>query len=233
MPVSAPAAAPLSDGEDFATALARGERVLARRDTVMRGLIRAHGPCRVRPQPRSPYRALMQAVAHQQLHANAAAAILKRFMALAPGGGFPKPAAVLAMRAEDLRAVGFSAAKAAALRDIAAKTLEGTVPSARVARGMSDEALIAELTRVRGVGRWTVEMLLIFTLGRLDVWPVDDYGVRAGYAAAYGGGDMPKPKALLSVGEAWRPYRSLAAWYLWRAADAAKAAKAAKASKRA
>jgi DNA-3-methyladenine glycosylase II len=214
-----------STEEEFTAALARGERALARRDPVLRTLIRTHGPCTIRPQKRSPYEALMNAVAHQQLHANAAAAILKRFIALTPGRGFPKPAAVVALPDEALRGVGFSAAKAAALKDIAAKTLEGVVPPTRVANTMSDEDLIAHLVQVRGVGRWTVEMLLIFTLGRLDVLPVDDFGVRAGYAAAYGLSESPKPKILLGLGEPWRPYRSLASWYLWRAADAAKAAR--------
>jgi DNA-3-methyladenine glycosylase II len=108
------------------------------------------------------------------------------------------------------------------LKDIAAKTLDGTVPSARAAKKMSDEELIAHLVQVRGVGQWTVEMFLIFTLGRLNVWPVDDYGVRAGYAVAYGLAEMPKPKPLRDLGEAFQPYRSVAAWYCWRAADAAK-----------
>lgn len=188
----------------------------------MRKLIKAHGPCSITPQKRSPYEALMKAVAHQQLHGNAAAAILKRFVALTPGPGFPKPAEVAALSDAVVRSVGFSAAKCAALKDIAAKTLDGTVPSARAARSMSDEELIAHLVQVRGVGQWTVEMFLIFTLGRLNVWPVDDYGVRAGYAVAYGLGEMPKPKALRERGEAFQPYRSIAAWYCWRAADAAK-----------
>lgn len=202
--------------------IARGQRSLARRDSVMRTLIRAHGPCTIQPQKRSPYEALMNAVAHQQLHGNAAAAILKRFVALTPGSAFPKPAEVVALPDAAMRSVGFSAAKAAALKDIAAKTLDGTVPSARAAKAMSDEDLIAHLVQVRGVGQWTVEMFLIFTLGRLNVWPVDDYGVRAGYAAAYGLADMPKPKILRELGEPFQPYRSIAAWYCWRAADAAK-----------
>lgn len=202
--------------------IAKAERALARRDAVMRRLIRAHGPCTITPQKRSPYEALMNAVAHQQLHANAAVAILKRFVALTPGVGFPKPAEVVALSESAVRGVGFSGAKAAALKDIAAKTIDGIVPSARAARAMSDEELIAHLVQVRGVGRWTVEMFLIFTLGRLNVWPVDDYGVRAGYAIAYALDDMPKPKVLRALGEVFQPYRSIAAWYCWRAADAAK-----------
>ncbi len=194
-------------------------------DATLGSLIAKVGPCTLVPEgSRSPFESLVRAVAHQQLHGAAAESILARFRALFPRTRFPKPAALASVSDEALRAVGFSAAKVAALRDIAAKTLEGTVPSARKIVRLADEEIIARLTAGRGVGRWTVEMLLIFQLGRPDVLPVDDFGVRAGFRAVFGGTEMPKPKELLAYGERWRPFRTTAAWYLWRAADAAKLA---------
>ena len=173
-------------------------------------------------EPREPYEALVRAIAHQQLHGNAARAILGRFAALFPGDGFPSPDAVAAAKDGALRACGFSASKIAAIRDICAKALDGTVPSAADAAGMGDEALIAGLSSIRGVGRWTVEMVLISTLGRPDVLPVDDFGVREGWRLINGLAVQPKPKELAAIGAAWSPYRSTAAWYLWRASDEGK-----------
>jgi DNA-3-methyladenine glycosylase II len=170
-----------------------------------------------------PYAALLSAVAHQQLHARAAEAILGRLKAL-HGDALPAPAALLAMPDEVLRACGFSGAKAAALRDLAAKAADGTIPSKARAARLSDDELIARLTTIRGVGRWTVEMLLIFTLRRPDVLPVDDFGVREGYRIIYGLEAQPKPKALAQTGAVWAPYRSTAALYLWHAADKTKTA---------
>jgi DNA-3-methyladenine glycosylase II len=171
---------------------------------------------------RSPYEALVRAIAHQQLHGRAAEAILARFSALFPGGAFPDPAAVMATADTALRGCGFSAAKILAIRDICAKALDGTVPNRRQSHRLSDEALIERLTSIRGVGRWTVEMLLIFTLGRPDVLPVDDFGVREGYRVLYGLDAQPRPKMMGEIGLAWAPYRSLATWYLYRAAEEAK-----------
>jgi DNA-3-methyladenine glycosylase II len=171
---------------------------------------------------RSPYEALVRAIAHQQLHGRAAEAILARFSALFPDGTFPDPAAVMATADTALRACGFSAGKILAIRDICAKALDGTVPTRRQSHRLSDEALIERLTSIRGVGRWTVEMLLIFTLGRPDVLPVDDFGVREGYRVLFGLDAQPKPKALGEIGLAWAPHRSLATWYLYRAAEEAK-----------
>ena len=173
---------------------------------------------------RSPYEALTRAIAHQQLHGRAAEAILGRFAALYPDDPFPSPAQVLATDETTLRSCGFSGTKIACIRAIAAGALDGTVPSRRESTRLPDEALIERLTTIRGVGRWTVEMLLIFTLGRPDVLPVDDFGVREGYRALYGLDAQPKPKALAEIGLAWAPFRSLAAWYLWRASDEAKRA---------
>lgn len=198
-------------------------RHLAKADPVMKRLIRAHGPFTLEPQPaRPPFEALVRAVAHQQLHGKAAETILKRFVALFPGLRFPRPADLATVRDEALRGAGFSGAKVAAIRDIAAKTLEGVVPTSRRIAALDDEAIVERLTQVRGVGRWTVEMLLIFKLGRQDVLPADDFGVRNGFRVAYGLREMPKPRRLLEHGECWRPFRSMASWYLWRAADAGK-----------
>ena len=186
----------------------------------MKGLIRDVGPCLWEANvERSPYESLVRAVAHQQLHGKAAENILARFIALAPKNSFPSPADVLAMPLEVLRGVGFSSAKALSIQDIAKKTKSGVVPTAKSIAKMDDEAIILRLVQIRGVGRWTVEMLLMFQLGRLDVLPVDDFGIRNGFRVAYGLPEMPTPKALLPRGEPWRPFRSVAAWYLWRAAD--------------
>jgi DNA-3-methyladenine glycosylase II len=175
---------------------------------------------------RSPYEALMRAIAHQQLHGRAAEAILGRFLALFPGKKFPAPELVLATSTETLRQCGFSLGKIASMREICERTLDGTIPTSRGASRLPDEALIERLTTIRGVGRWTVEMLLIFTLGRQDVLPVDDFGVRDGYRLLHGLAAQPKPRELAAIGEAWAPFRSIAAWYLWRASDEGKRVKA-------
>ena len=192
-------------------------------DPVMARLIREIGPCRLTPETRrSPFQSLVQAVAHQQLNGTAANTILTRFKKLFPRRKFPKPEDLANVTDEQIRACGFSFAKIRAIRDIAEKTLAGVVPTARQIGKLSDEEIIARLTAVRGVGRWTVEMLLIFQLGREDVLPVDDFGVRNGFRIAYQKRAMPKPKVLLKFGKKWRPHATTAAWYLWRAADAAK-----------
>jgi DNA-3-methyladenine glycosylase II len=196
-----------------------------RRDPVLKAVIRQVGPCTLSPVKREPYEALVRAIAHQQVHGRAAEAILGRFIALYPGHDFPPAAQVLETPVEAMRGCGLSGSKVAAIRDIAEKSVGGLVPTRKAAARLSDEALIERLTAIRGVGRWTVEMLLIFTLGRDDVLPVDDFGVREGYRVATGAEAQLKPKALAEIGEAWAPWRSIAAWYLWRAADAAKASK--------
>lgn len=194
---------------------------LAKRDPVMRKLIRKHGPCGIVPEARrSPFQSLVQAVAHQQLNGTAANTILTRFKKLFPGRKFPRPEDLARVTDAQIRAAGFSFAKIKAIRDIAEKTLSGVIPNSRQIAKLTDEEIIARLTEVRGVGQWTVEMLLIFQLGRHDVLPADDFGVRSGFWRAYGHKEMPKAKALLAHGELWRPYRTTAAWYLWRAADA-------------
>jgi DNA-3-methyladenine glycosylase II len=159
------------------------------------------------------------AVAHQQLNGTAANTILTRFKKLFPGRRFPRPEDLAAVTDAQIRACGFSFAKIASIRDIAAKTLSGVVPTARQIVKLSDDEIIERLTEVRGVGRWTVEMLLIFQLGRPDVLPADDFGVRCGFCQAYKKRDLPAVKELLAFGERWRPHRTTAAWYLWLAAD--------------
>jgi len=166
-----------------------------------------------------PFDALAESIAYQQLSGKAAATIWGRVRALFPRK-YLDPKLILKTADKTLRAAGLSRSKIAALKDLAAKTLDGTVPSARALARMSDEEIIARLIMVRGIGRWTAEMLLLFDLGRPDVWPVGDYGVRKGFAKTFGRRKLPAPKQLQKLGEKWRPYRSVAAWYFWRALDA-------------
>ncbi len=192
---------------------------------VMARLITRAGPIKIsRPDYAEPYEALVSAVAHQQLHGKAAMTILGRLQTLG-GGVIPAPAALLALADESLRACGFSASKILALRDIAAHAERGAIPNRAQARRLSDDVLIERLTTIRGVGQWTVEMLLIFTLRRPDVFPVDDFGVREGYRLIHGLESQPKPKTFVQIGELYAPHRSTAALYLWRACDMAKSKK--------
>jgi DNA-3-methyladenine glycosylase II len=198
-------------------------RLLAKSDPVMRRLIREHGKCALTPETRrSPFQSLVLAVAHQQLNGTAANTILARFKKLFSHRKFPRAEDLASVTDKQLRACGFSFAKIASIRDIAAKTLDGVVPASRQIVKLSDDEIIARLTEVRGVGRWTVEMLLIFQLGRPDVLPADDFGVRTGFRHAYKKRALPAVKELLAFGERWRPYATTAAWYLWCAADAAR-----------
>ena len=193
---------------------------LARADKILARLIRQVGPCTLKPKSRrSPFEALVQAVAYQQLNGTAAATILGRVKALYPGRRFPTPQELLDTSDAQLRAAGLSRAKVAAVKDIAANTLSGVIPGSRAMAQMAEAEIVERLTSVRGVGPWTVEMLLIFTLGRTDVLPVTDYGVRKGFALTYSWKELPTPKELLREGEKWRPYRTTAAWYFWRATE--------------
>ncbi|HDS1698827.1 MULTISPECIES: DNA-3-methyladenine glycosylase [unclassified Pseudomonas] len=180
--------------------------------------IAAIGPCLHQATPgREPYEALVRAIAYQQLHARAAEAILGRLLALFPADDFPQPEQLLAVTPETLRACGFSASKLVTVQGIAQATLEGLVPTREQALALADEALIERLVALRGVGRWTVDMLLIYSLGRSDILPVDDFGVREGYRRLKGLEKAPTPAQMRSLGGAWRPFRTVAAWYLWRA----------------
>lgn len=198
---------------------------LSRVDKKLARVIAEAGPCRLRPRRKqSPFEALVEAVANQQLSGKAAETILGRVRALFPERDFPRPEDLIEIPDEKLRSAGLSRAKVAAVKDIAAKTLNGLVPTPRQMAYLKDAEIIERLTEIRGVGQWTVEMLLIFKLGRPDVLPVDDYGVRKGFAITYGKRDLPKAAELLEYGERWRPYRSVASWYLWRAIELAKKA---------
>jgi len=193
---------------------------LAATDPRLAALIARSLRYNVKPvQSLRPFDALAESIAYQQLNGKAAATIFGRVRALYPRQKYLDPKKILATPDDSFRAAGLSRSKIAALKDLAAKTIDGTVPSARAIAQMSDEEIIVRLTEVRGIGRWTVEMLLLFDLGRPDVWPVDDYGVRKGFAKIFGRRKLPTPKQLMKFGEKWRPYRSMAAWYFWRALD--------------
>ncbi|WP_079229771.1 DNA-3-methyladenine glycosylase family protein [Pseudomonas putida] len=180
--------------------------------------IEAIGPCLHQATPgREPYEALVRAIAYQQLHARAAEAILGRLLALFPEQAFPAPEQLLAVSPEVMRGCGFSASKLATIHGIAQASLEGVVPCREEALRLADDALIERLVALRGVGRWTVEMLLIYSLERSDILPVDDFGVREGYRRLKGLDKAPTPAQMRSLGGGWSPYRTVAAWYLWRA----------------
>jgi DNA-3-methyladenine glycosylase II len=189
---------------------------VARRDPALGRLLDVLGPPMLRPPLEGYFAALVRAIAFQQLAGRAAAAIHGRF--LENFGNGLTPEAVLALPEPAFRSAGLSGAKTASIRDLAAKTLDGTVPLAGL-EGYSDDEIVERLSSVRGIGRWTAEMFLIFQLRRLDVWPVDDFGVRKGYAIAHGLTSLPKPKELAALGDLYRPYRTIAAWYCWRAND--------------
>ena len=198
-------------------------RHLGSAEPVFAPLIKRIGRCGLKPdRTREPFEALLRAIAHQQLHSRAAEAILGRFLALYPEVGFPQPEQILLTDVMALKGCGWSEGKIAAIHDLCRKAIDGTVPTRRAATRLDDAVLIERLTAVRGIGRWTVEMLLIFNLGRPDVLPIDDFGVAEGYRILHGLDERPKPKALAQIGLPWAPFRSTAAWYLWRAADEGK-----------
>lgn len=197
----------------------RAVRALRSNDTRLAALISEVGPFRMQLRGgMTPFHALLRAVIYQQLSGKAAASIYQRTLALF-SHRHPTPQKVLQAGSEALRNAGLSRSKAVSLLDLAAKTGAGAIPSTRRLRAMPDEAIVDALTEVRGIGRWTVEMLLIFHLGRADVLPVTDLGVRKGLRHAYRLSQLPTPDQLLRYGERWRPYRSVASWYLWRAND--------------
>jgi DNA-3-methyladenine glycosylase II len=205
-------------------------RALAAADPKLGDLIHRAGPFTVKLKSQhSPFEALLESIIYQQLHGKAAAAILKRLLT-AFGELHPTPELLLQISDDRLRACGLSGSKTKALRDLAAKTIDGTVPTLTSIRRMPDAEIIERLTEVRGIGQWTVEMLLIFRLGRPDVFPVTDYGVRKGFALTFNrlpkskpfdATMLAKPDAMLRRAEKWRPWRSVASWYLWRACDLA------------
>ncbi|WP_434557496.1 DNA-3-methyladenine glycosylase 2 family protein [Pseudomonas sp. Z5-35] len=190
---------------------------LASLDEDWRRHVEATGPCLLQSKPaRDPYEALVRAIAYQQLHAKAGDAILGRLLALFPQGRFPRPEQILATDVTQMRSCGFSANKIATIQGIAQATLDGIVPDYATALAMDDEALIERLVTLRGVGRWTVEMLLIYSLERPDILPADDFGVRDGYRRLKGLDAQPNRRQMIDISQAWSPYRTVAAWYLWR-----------------
>src|SRR6266545_8256706 len=197
---------------------------VAQRDSVMAAFMERIGRFRLPPPTTDHFAALAESILYQQLAGAAAAAIHRRFVALFDGDLSPQ--AVLALPEKRLRGAGLSGSKAASIRDLASKVADGTVPLERINR-LSDEDIVTRLSIVRGIGRWTAEMFLIFQLRRLDVWPVDDYGVRQGYSLAYGLPALLTPKQLAPEGDRFRPYRTVLAWYCWQAVHEARAMRAA------
>ena len=197
---------------DLEAAVAHVVRV----DPAFERVVRAVGPYSPRPPQVDYFNALARAIVYQQLAGRAAAAIHGRFLGLFEGHA--TPAAVLETAPEELRAVGLSSAKTASILDLALKSSDGTVPLDALTE-LDDDEIVRRLIAVRGIGRWTAEMFLLFQLRRLDVWPVDDLAVRKGYGVIHGLESSPKPKELDAFGEIYRPYRSVAAWYCWRATD--------------
>jgi DNA-3-methyladenine glycosylase II len=207
-----------------AAELAVFKRRLAKTDPILANLIRAAGKfTHTTSTQHSPFHALARAIAHQQLNGTAAESIFGRFVGLYSAGGtgaaLLEAEMVLETPDEKMRAVGLSFAKIASIKDLARKTLDGVVPPSEILHTLGDDEIIERITQVRGIGRWTVEMMLMSRLGRRDVLPIDDFGVRNGFRLAYGLRGMPTPRALAEYGARWAPYRSVAAWYLWRAVD--------------
>ena len=195
---------------------------LAAKDERLAPLIKETREFRVeKGTAESPYEVLVEAITHQSISGKAAATIFGRVKALGSNGRIPSPEEMLKLRKRALRKAGLSGAKIVAMKDLAKKTIDGVVPTLDEAHKLSDEELVKRLVSVRGIGAWTVEMFLIFRLGRPDVLPIHDLGVRKGWAITYGKRHMPAPKELLKFGERWRPYRTVASWYMWRACQRA------------
>ncbi len=194
-------------------------KVIAKADKNMARVIKAVGPCRLELQAmHNSFESLLESIVYQQLTGKAAATIMGRVKGLYKDK-FPSPAQVLKTTDETFRSVGLSGAKTAAIKDLADKTKKGLLPDLDALAEMNDAEIVEKLTAVRGIGEWTVHMLLIFKLGRPDVMPNNDYGVRKGFARAYELDELPSPRFLLEHSEIWRPYRSVASWYLWRVLD--------------
>ena len=195
------------------------EEYLSKQDPTLGKLIKKVGPFTLQPEKLvSPYQSLVRSVVYQQLHGKAAATILKRLIDLYPNKKFPTPEDILATSSEKLRSVGLSENKMLAIKDIALKTKEKIVPITKIIEKLSDQEIIDRLTKIRGVGTWTVQMMLMFKLGRPDVMPSTDFGVQKGFALLYKK-PHPKPKELNDYANRWKPYRSAASWYMWRAVE--------------
>jgi DNA-3-methyladenine glycosylase II len=202
-------------------------RELSRVDRRLAKIIRQVGifPTK-RQKPQHPFESLLRSIVYQQLAGKAAETIFGRVKALG-ANGFVTPEEILLLDETKLRGAGLSRQKIAAVKDLAAKALDGTIPPLAALRRMSEVEIHERLVQVRGIGEWSVQMFLIFRLGRPDVLPILDLGIRKGFQHVYGLADTPKPQAILEHGERWRPYRSIASWYLWRAADQKKPKKSA------
>ena len=204
--------------------LQKAMQELSQADPTLAGIIRRIGPCQLSMGRRNHYFAsLVEAIVYQQLAGKAAAAILSRFRSLFPSRRFPRPEQIHRMPEIQLRAAGLSPQKIAYLRDLSSRLLDGSFHF-RGLSAMEDAKVIQHLTQVKGVGRWTAEMFLIFTLGRPDVLPLDDLGIRKAVQKAYGFRAMPSARTLERIGRKWQPYRSVAAWYLWASVDGNNAA---------
>jgi len=200
----------------------KGKKALANDPTVRSLFLRHKGFSFTPRMERVPFESLVRSIAHQQLHGKAAETILGRMISLFPEKEFPSPDDLILVTSEKLRSCGFSQSKVKSIKDIAVKTLEGVVPSAKEIVSLPNEEIISRLIQIYGVGRWTVEMLLIFQLGRLDVWPVDDFGVRKGFQVWKRKKEMPTAKDLKKLEKKWAPYQTILSLYLWREADLAK-----------
>lgn len=224
--------APKKNRSAFEEELILATEHVQKRDKKLGKIIDQVGPCLLKiEEMHSPFASLAEAIIYQQLTGKAAGTIAQRVKnlflekattPLVDAVSYPEPHRFLEVSDEVLRSAGLSRAKTAAIKDLSMKTMEGHVPSLDEMQKLSDDELIKRLSAIRGIGQWTVEMLLIFRLGRLNILPSTDYGVRKGFAYTYKTGDLPTPKALLEYGEKWQPYRTIAAWYLWRAAGMAK-----------
>jgi len=202
--------------------LAAATKHLAERDECLKRLIAGTLPFQMDQDPlQSPYEALLEAIAYQSISGKAAATIYGRIKALSATRRAPTPQEMLKLRKPVLHKAGHSGAKVLAMKHLAQKTIDCVVPTLEQAEKLSDEELVERLVSVRGIGAWTVEMFLIFRLGRPDVLPIHDLGVKKGWSVTYGKKHMPKPKELLAFGERWRPYRTVASWYMWRAFERA------------
>jgi DNA-3-methyladenine glycosylase II len=199
--------------------MARARRVLMRRDPVMRAIIIKYGPCGIRSDREADiFCGLIESIVSQQLSTKAAATIYGRLRALMPDGGTPTPYAMLPLADDALRGVGLSRQKISYVRDLSHRVMDGSLKTDAFA-AMTDEEVVAQLTQIKGIGQWTADMILIFRLARPDVLPVGDLGIVKAVQKAYGLRKTPDAKRLLKIGERWRPYRSVASWYLWRSLE--------------
>jgi DNA-3-methyladenine glycosylase II len=194
-------------------------RKLRSRDPILGDIMKRVGPLTLEPRQETVFEGLLRAIVYQQLSGKAAATIHGRLLALLPRAAREQPQALRELTDEQLRGVGLSGNKAAAARDLARRAVDGSLPTRRRTLKMTDEEIIAALVEVRGIGRWTAEMLLMFSLGRPDVLPIDDLGIRKGFACVYGLAELPTGQQVAEHGERWKPYRTAASWYLWRALE--------------